>query len=81
MKKVKTLKRLNDKDLAKLVGGRKVAPVAGRAQLSSSGSTWLYDCWEGTCTPYAKTEALRKATPAEKATLQNSTPKPAAARE
>jgi hypothetical protein len=72
-KKTKTLKRLNDKDLAKLVGGKKVA-AQGKVNSAAAGSTWLYDCWEGTCTPYMKAEALKKATPAEKALLQRSTP-------
>jgi len=74
-KKTKTLKRLSDKDLAKLVGGFKDSPKAKapKAQaMSASGSTWLYSCWEGVCTPYAKSEALRKATPKEKRMLEES---------
>jgi hypothetical protein len=77
-KKTKTLKRLNDKDLAKLVGGKKLE-VQGKANAAAAaGSTWLYDCWEGTCTAYMKAQALKKATPAEKALLQKSTPASAA---
>lgn len=81
-KKTKTLKRLSDKDLAKLVGGFKDSrkaqagrAQAGRAQaMSASGSTWLHDCWEGVCTAYAKSQALQKGSPAEKQMLQNSEP-------
>ena len=76
-KKTKTLKRLSDKDLAKLVGGFKDSKKAQapRAQaMSASGATWLYNCWEGVCTPYAKSQALQKASPAEKQMLQNSAP-------
>ena len=53
-KKVKSLKRLNDKDLAKLIGGAATATTSVRSTLGTAtavgGSTWLYDCWEGTCT-------------------------------
>lgn len=66
-KKVKSLKKLSDKDLSKIVGGRK-AYGAGAAAVSMN-STWLYDCWEGTCTNYAKSQALKNATPAQKAML------------
>jgi hypothetical protein len=48
VKKQKTLKRLSEKELSKLVGGA-----------AESGSTWLYDCWEGTCTMAAKAAALK----------------------
>lgn len=71
-KKVKSLKRLSDKDLAKLIGGAKVGGASQRAAVSASGSTWLYDCWEGTCTAAMKTEALKKATPEQKAMLEKS---------
>lgn len=65
-KKVKSLKKLSDKDLSKLVGGLKVSNAGAAA---ANGSTWLYNCWEGVCTNAMKAEALRKATPAEKAML------------
>lgn len=51
MKKQKSLKRLSDKELAKLVGGAQVS--------AAGGATWLYDCWEGVCTAIIKDTVLR----------------------
>lgn len=56
-KKANSLKKLSDKDLAKLIGGASTATTSIRSTLNSAsmgrGDTWLYDCWEGGVPEYA----------------------------